>query len=130
VNVFSVNSEIEALNLFFMGNANRITASTSMNDASSRSHAIFTVVLKSNSVCDGKRVFKSGKINLVDLAGSERMYKVRTHTNNASVLASVLAKAHTYEHACIHTFKFACMHTYMHTLHFHIVETYFFMTLR
>jgi kinesin family protein 6/9 len=76
VNVFQVESVEDALNLFFMGNTNRITIATAMNNSSSRSHAVFTIIVKSECIKDGKRVFSSGKINLVDLAGSERMYKV------------------------------------------------------
>ncbi len=76
LNVFEVSSEEQALQLFFMGNANRITDATAMNSVSSRSHAIFTLVLESEGIKDEKTVFSSGKINLVDLAGSERMYKV------------------------------------------------------
>lgn len=47
-----------------------------MNHASSRSHAIFTIVIESEAVKDNRIVTKLGKINLVDLAGSERLYKV------------------------------------------------------
>ena len=83
VNVFRVETEEEALNLFFMGNANRITESTAMNDISSRSHAIFTLVVRSECVKGDRTVLTSGKINLVDLAGSERMYKVVSHTSES-----------------------------------------------
>jgi kinesin family member 6/9 len=76
LSVYDVTSEEDALQLFFMGNANRVTSSTAMNMASSRSHAVFTIVLESEFVRQGKTVFTAGKINLVDLAGSERMYKV------------------------------------------------------
>jgi hypothetical protein len=76
LSVYEVTSEEEALQLFFMGNANRITSSTTMNNASSRSHAVFTIVLETEGIKDDRTVFTAGKINLVDLAGSERMYKV------------------------------------------------------
>lgn len=69
LNVFEVVSEEEALNLFFMGSSNRVTSSTPMNHASSRSHAIFTVVLESEGVVRGNTTTSLGKINLVDLAG-------------------------------------------------------------
>jgi hypothetical protein len=78
LSVYQVNTEEEALQLFFMGNANRITSSTAMNHASSRSHAVFTIVLETEGIRDDRTVYTSGKINLVDLAGSERMYKVRS----------------------------------------------------
>ena len=78
LNVFEVNSEDDALSLFFLGNTNRITSSTVMNEASSRSHAIFTMKIESKGLKDGKTMFTSGKMNFVDLAGSERIYKVFT----------------------------------------------------
>lgn len=76
LNVFEVESEDDALSLFFLGNSNRITSATVMNDASSRSHAIFTMIIESKGIKDGKTIFASGKMNFVDLAGSERIYKV------------------------------------------------------
>lgn len=76
LNVFEVTSEDDALSLFFLGNNNRITSSTAINEASSRSHAIFTMIIESKGVKDGKTFFTSGKMNFVDLAGSERIYKV------------------------------------------------------
>ena len=48
-----------------------------MNEASSRSHAIFTIILESEGVVKGNTTTTIGKINLVDLAGSERAFKVR-----------------------------------------------------
>ena len=48
-----------------------------MNDASSRSHAVFTVILESEGVIKGNTTTTIGKINLVDLAGSERAFKVK-----------------------------------------------------
>ncbi|XP_034670493.1 osmotic avoidance abnormal protein 3 isoform X2 [Drosophila subobscura] len=69
-----------------LGNKNRVTASTLMNEQSSRSHTIFTISLEqfqgpsspsvptisSGDVMGGIR---RGKLNLVDLAGSERQRK-------------------------------------------------------
>lgn len=82
VNVYEIDTEEEALNLFFMGNTNRITSSTLMNSASSRSHAIFSIVIESEGLKGDRTIMTCGKINLVDLAGSERMYK----TNNSKIL--------------------------------------------
>ncbi|KAJ3610331.1 hypothetical protein NHX12_022424, partial [Muraenolepis orangiensis] len=53
------------------GNANRTTASTGMNDASSRSHAIFTVSF-TQARFDSLPCETLSKLHLVDLAGSER----------------------------------------------------------
>lgn len=58
------------------GNSNRAVASTKMNAGSSRSHAIFTVVVEANEKdAAGQDHIKQGKMNLVDLAGSERAGK-------------------------------------------------------
>jgi len=48
-----------------------VQASTRMNDVSSRSHAVFIIVVEQMGSV-GKQV-KVGKLNLVDLAGSERV---------------------------------------------------------
>jgi hypothetical protein len=55
-----------------------MTSSTTMNKASSRSHAIFTLVVETHSVDEDNETHmtRCGKINFVDLAGSERLYKV------------------------------------------------------
>ncbi|KAK4336529.1 hypothetical protein RND71_044245 [Anisodus tanguticus] len=59
--------------LMARGNANRTTASTNMNDTSSRSHAIFTVTFSQASFdCEDTPRETLSKLNLVDLAGSER----------------------------------------------------------
>ncbi|GLD95806.1 hypothetical protein PINS_up004484 [Pythium insidiosum] len=61
------------------GKKNRSVGATLMNQTSSRSHSIFTIVVESlgeSSVSvDGKDHVCVGKLNLVDLAGSERQSK-------------------------------------------------------
>ncbi|XP_028827820.1 kinesin-like protein KIF16B isoform X2 [Denticeps clupeoides] len=54
------------------GNINRTTASTGMNDVSSRSHAIFTVNFTQAKFDAEMPCEMVSKIHLVDLAGSER----------------------------------------------------------
>ena len=59
------------------GNKSRTVASTNMNNESSRSHAVFTVVFTqtltdAESGVSGEKV---SKMSLVDLAGSERAVK-------------------------------------------------------
>ncbi|XP_070576450.1 uncharacterized protein [Ptychodera flava] len=54
------------------GNANRTTAATHMHDASSRSHAIFTLNFTQAKLEDNLPSEIVSKINLVDLAGCER----------------------------------------------------------
>uniref|UniRef100_A0A1B0CAM6 Putative kinesin-like protein n=1 Tax=Lutzomyia longipalpis TaxID=7200 RepID=A0A1B0CAM6_LUTLO len=54
------------------GNILRTTASTNMNDTSSRSHAIFTITFVQAGFTDDMPSETVSKIHLVDLAGSER----------------------------------------------------------
>ncbi|KOC70525.1 Kinesin-like protein KIF14 [Habropoda laboriosa] len=61
-----------------VGNSQRATAATGMNEKSSRSHSIFSIILTQtqvNNPMDNEPVDASrrSKINLVDLAGSERL---------------------------------------------------------
>ena len=46
-----VKSSEEALNLLFAGNTSRVTEATEMNRRSSRSHAIFTVIVGTLDQC-------------------------------------------------------------------------------
>jgi len=88
-----VASNEEVLSLLAHGRQCRTTANTMMNDESSRSHAIFSVILEpsessepsepsassepsaeASQVADAQRPIGS-EIHLVDLAGSERMNK-------------------------------------------------------
>jgi hypothetical protein len=57
-----------------MGDASRTTASTKMNDTSSRSHAVFTIMLKQihHDMDTDETTERMARIRLVDLAGSER----------------------------------------------------------
>lgn len=53
-----------------LGGASRATGSTLMNEQSSRSHAIFSLILHQRDVATGQ--CRVAKFHLVDLAGSER----------------------------------------------------------
>lgn len=68
----SANEE-EALDLLFLGDTNRMIAETPMNEASTRSHCIFTIHLCSKEL--GSAMVRCSKLHLVDLAGSERVGK-------------------------------------------------------
>ncbi|XP_055288169.1 kinesin-like protein KIFC2 isoform X8 [Moschus berezovskii] len=56
-----------------LGRSNRATAATSMNQRSSRSHALVTLTLRTASPSRGPGT--AGTLHLVDLAGSERAWK-------------------------------------------------------
>ncbi|KAL1879088.1 hypothetical protein VTK73DRAFT_7414 [Phialemonium thermophilum] len=64
----------EILHCMRKGDASRTTASTKMNDTSSRSHAVFTIMLKQihHDMETDETTERSSRIRLVDLAGSER----------------------------------------------------------
>ncbi|KAM9148338.1 stAR-related lipid transfer protein 9 isoform 1-T1 [Pangshura tecta] len=62
----------QAIGLLEEGIANRITAATHVHDASSRSHAIFTIQYTQAILENNLPSEIASKINLVDLAGSER----------------------------------------------------------
>jgi hypothetical protein len=69
-----VKSISEIMRHMKMGDANRTTASTKMNDTSSRSHAVFTIMLKQihHDMETDETTERMARIRLVDLAGSER----------------------------------------------------------
>jgi GTPase SAR1 family protein len=81
-----VRTPHDIYNLMKDGMRNRATAATKVNDVSSRSHAVFIIIVEQmKSFKDGERddftknrptdykEIKVGKLNLVDLAGSERV---------------------------------------------------------
>ncbi|KAL7925341.1 kinesin domain-containing protein [Trichoderma austrokoningii] len=64
----------EIMRYMKVGDASRTVASTKMNDTSSRSHAVFTIMLKQihHDMETDETTERSSRIRLVDLAGSER----------------------------------------------------------
>ena len=73
---YVVKSVSEMENVLLAGKKNRSVGATLMNQDSSRSHSIFTIVVESSSTgADGSAHIRAGKLNLVDLAGSERQSK-------------------------------------------------------
>jgi kinesin family protein 6/9 len=71
LSMHTVTTEEEALNLLFHGDTNRVIAATEMNQNSTRSHCIFTIVLEKRTA--GADIVTRSKLNIVDLAGSERV---------------------------------------------------------
>ena len=69
-----VKNYFELLRYMRIGDASRTTASTKMNDTSSRSHAVFTIMLKQihHDLSTDSTTERLARIRLVDLAGSER----------------------------------------------------------
>ena len=67
-----VNNPNDIYTLLGKGTDNRAIASTTMNEISSRSHAIFVITLEQEIREDNSLIKKISKLNLVDLAGSER----------------------------------------------------------
>ncbi|XP_030891646.1 kinesin-like protein KIF14 [Leptonychotes weddellii] len=80
MNVVSSYSDIQSW--LELGNKQRATAATGMNDKSSRSHSVFTLVMtqtKTESVEGEEHDHRiTSRINLIDLAGSERCSTART----------------------------------------------------
>ncbi|KAL0242401.1 hypothetical protein GEMRC1_004964 [Eukaryota sp. GEM-RC1] len=84
-----VRTPAEIYGLMEKGSHFRATASTRMNEVSSRSHAIFMIIVEQlEEISDGtadvtrsptqaEQFFRIGKLNLVDLAGSERVRLTR-----------------------------------------------------
>lgn len=77
LSLLEVKSEAECLKWLDKGCGGKAVAKTEMNDRSSRSHCIFTVVVEQSGIDPetGQPEIKKGKLNLVDLAGSERQSK-------------------------------------------------------
>lgn len=73
LSLHQASNEEEALNLLFLGDTNRMIAETPMNQASTRSHCIFTIHISSRD--PGSATIRRAKLHLVDLAGSERVGK-------------------------------------------------------
>lgn len=69
-----MDSADSACEVLHRGFRNRHVGETAMNRESSRSHAVFTLVVKSTEVVEAEGLTRSrlARFNLVDLAGSER----------------------------------------------------------
>ncbi|KAI1900109.1 hypothetical protein AGOR_G00046640 [Albula goreensis] len=76
-----VESGEELLTLLEAGNAARRTGSNQLNEHSSRSHALLTIILKQRRLDSPRCVFS--KFHLVDLAGSERLARVTSAPGSA-----------------------------------------------
>ena len=108
----------DIMRLMEQGNDLRTTASTNMNDTSSRSHAIFTITFVQAGYLSGMPYETESKIHLVDLAGSERAnatgasgqrLKEGAHINKSLVtLGSVISALAEAGSKVFFLFKSAC----------------------
>lgn len=74
----------QVLGFLAKGSLCRTTGSTDMNTVSSRSHAIFSVILKQNQPDqDGSTKSLTSKFHFVDLAGSERLKRTNAQGDRA-----------------------------------------------
>jgi hypothetical protein len=97
-----VTSAASVARVLITGFQNRTVSATTYNAESSRSHAIFEIVIQQKYVDElsGQQMAKSSKINMVDLAGSERSDKVGT-TGASLVEGNNINKSLTVLGRCI-----------------------------
>lgn len=72
----TIRNAEDAKKIFDLGLVNRKTSATQMNQTSSRSHLIFSILIETVNKQTKQRAV--GKLSLVDLAGSERADKAGT----------------------------------------------------
>ena len=96
LSLHAVDSAEEATDLFLFGNMNRMVSSTLMNQASSRSHCIFTLHLENRS--GDSAIVQTSKLHLVDLAGSERVWKTGLSETNLREARHINKSLHFLEH--------------------------------
>ncbi|XP_006018648.1 kinesin-like protein KIF6 isoform X2 [Alligator sinensis] len=98
-------NEEEALNLLFLGDTNRMIAETPVNQASTRSHCIFTIHISSKE--PGSATVRRSKLHLVDLAGSERVAKTGVGGQLLTEAKYINLSLHYLEQESISTCRFA-----------------------
>ena len=94
-----------AQHLLFQGSMSRKVASTSMNMQSSRSHAVFTIMLTSKII--NSDTLTISKLNFVDLAGSERVAKTGAKGKVLNEAKFINLSLHHLEHVIIQLQKAA-----------------------
>ena len=72
-----VKSPKDMVELMLRGRELKVIKGHNMNERSSRSHCIFTIIVENSTNDENGEHIKKGKLNLVDLAGSERTSKIK-----------------------------------------------------
>nr|XP_054769618.1 kinesin-like protein KIF14 [Lytechinus pictus] len=93
LSTFKANSYADIHSWIELGNKQRATAATGMNDKSSRSHSVFVIMMTKTKkeLFDGEEHIHSvtSKINIIDLAGSERCAATNTTGDRLKVVSRV-----------------------------------------
>ena len=72
-----VKAPKDMIELMLRGRELKVIKGHNMNERSSRSHCIFTIIVENSTKDETGDHIKKGKLNLVDLAGSERTSKIK-----------------------------------------------------
>ena len=72
-----VKAPKDMIELMLRGRELKVIKGHNMNERSSRSHCIFTIIVENSTNDENGEHIKKGKLNLVDLAGSERTSKIK-----------------------------------------------------
>jgi len=72
-----VKAPKDMVELMLRGRELKVIKGHNMNERSSRSHCIFTIIVENSTKDETGEHIKKGKLNLVDLAGSERTSKIK-----------------------------------------------------
>ncbi|KAI0502235.1 hypothetical protein KFK09_017182 [Dendrobium nobile] len=87
VTILQVSSFEELMAVIQMGSERRHVAGTQMNDDSSRSHLILSIIIESTNL--QTQTIARGKLSFVDLAGSERIKKSGSSGNQLKEAQSI-----------------------------------------
>lgn len=69
---FECKTPEDVLALYHFGIKNKVVASHNMNNCSSRSHSVLTIIVEQVDIKNGPESVIVSKLQMVDLAGSER----------------------------------------------------------
>lgn len=94
-----VTTEEDAFNILFVGDTNRMVCETPLNDASTRSHCIFTLHVESRPV--GSELKTVSRLHMVDLSGSERVSKTHAQGKLLREACAINLSLHYLEHVIV-----------------------------